>query len=192
MRRLWGRCLHKNFTFKGLSSAKICSHIDSVVCWGGGSSLPTRKECKEKTRLEKWPDKGKTERLGSSSVEGALVVFVESELNKSQLCSLTAKWPTKPVWTEVQPGEWHTRLGWVGCVRRKLNPVFPWISRSWRNKGTVHVYLISEIEIKMTFMMQLYIPRISGRKLTFWPTTVPRMVWDWCFPRYTQISSMLA
>lgn len=54
------------------------------------------------TILGKLPDKGKTEQLGSSSVEE---VFVESKLNKSQLCSLTARWPTKPVWTEVQPGE---------------------------------------------------------------------------------------
>lgn len=33
--------------------------------------------------LEKWPDKGKSELLGSSSVEEALLVFMESKLNKT-------------------------------------------------------------------------------------------------------------
>lgn len=187
-----GRCLQKIFTFKGLGPTKICSHVDSVVCWGRGSNLPTRNKCEDKNILDRWPDKGKTEQLGSSSVEEALEVCMESKLNKSQLCSLTARWPTKPVWTEVRPGEWHTRLGWYGCVRRKPKTVFPRISRGWSNRGTVHMYLISEIEVKMTFVVQLYILRIPGRKLTFWPTTVPRMVWGWCSPRYTQISSMLA
>lgn len=123
-----------------------CSHIDSVVCWGRGSNLPTRNKREDKAKLDKWPDKGMTEWLGSSSVEEALLVFVESKLNKSQLCSLAAKWPAKSAWTEILPGEWHVRLGWRGCARRKPKPVFPLISRS--NRGIVHVYLNVRLKLR--------------------------------------------
>lgn len=42
---------------------------------------------------------------GEQLLEEALMVVVDSKLNKSQLCGLAGKWPTRSVWTEVQPGD---------------------------------------------------------------------------------------